>query len=306
MTTYIVTHVNGDLDSIGFAWLAQKLAKQMWGTTGQLLFFPAAMSFEKIIESVSVINKWPGLNLIVGDIGRQSSFNKSGDGTIIAVDHHHIDDKSLSATLMIWQTFLKMSDRKKQWLLDIKPLVDLITDGDWMSGERQAMSRQLGLHAKLDAIKARGERDDQTLFDTIAADLELIAEGLHARATAARELPSWTEWSAMDKGYQWLCLKPGAPRVYTITAYDAGFDIVFFDSGDQGRGVTRRDESTLHLGQLINEKIASMEDSPARAELQAWFKHDAGFMCGLTPKGGPVPPMADGLTMRELASIIAH
>lgn len=285
-TLVIATHQSPDWDALGFVFVLEAAYSAVCGLNevrGHVHFIPAGQTDAQAD--------------FVGDTGLVA------DG-VRNFDHHQLrgEEARTSATYLMYEAIQAAG-------LDIShlfPLVRLIDRADWgHTSDDVALSRELGIHALLAAQKAAGASD----YEILAWARQVwtaLAGGLWQKAQARRELEA-NIVSAFDVGgIRVAVLALDAPRGCTAAAYEAGHDVVFYQSTVQRDGVTRHlrgavrrtQAEPLHLGNQVEAALARPETpGDIRAELAQWFQHPAGFMAGVSEKAaGGAEPMAVSLT----------
>lgn len=285
----IATHQFVDMDAITSAWLASHLIDGQ----SEVKFFPANTKAEDVDADIIV------------------DFGKKFDG-VKFFDHHQTTDASLSATKLVFDALVA----KEPFWAFLSPLVDQITDGDWLRGE------PTDLHYLLSNMKGTKKTDQECyavisdclraiayyVIDEQSLDLEQsiayvmksyaneIAAAKQFRQQAADELESKISYRTAERGVS-ACIVENSTRSTSAAAYEAGYDVVAYvaepvernGANLYPRGIVRRDEvaDKIHLGNAVEAAIAHASNNgwnDVLAELESWFCHPASFMVGLSEK----------------------
>jgi len=194
-----------------------------------------------------------------------------------------------------------------QWA-DCRKLADLATSGDWMMNTNGAdWSSSIGLHAILSGLKAQGTSDADILAAMFPL-LDLVCSTLKHQAQALRDakalIISEGEVHIQGQIVKWCYTKPNAGLEVTKALYGLGYSIVasedtIIKDGEElnPRRINRAPDLKIHLGKFIDEVIKVLSYRQANQkigiveyelldELKTWYKHQDGFMVGLSLIGG--------------------
>lgn len=297
-TAQIIVHQNVDFDAVASAFLLTKLAEAYGFYNDYNYSFVSAQL--PASEFVGMYNQNPQHNecVFVADTGKQH------DGVFLFDHHQDGTNKTISATSLVLDALIKQD----QGWADCRKLADLATSGDWMMNSNGAdWSSSIGLHAVLSGLKAQGTSDADILAVMLPL-LDLVCSTLKHQAQALRDAKALIELEGevhvQGQIVKWCSTATNSGLEVTKALYGLGYTIVA--SEDQilkdgielnPRRINRAPDSTIHLGKWIDEVIKYFERKSSYGnigvlevelyrELKPWYKHQDGFMVGLSLIGG--------------------
>lgn len=267
MTHSIVIHQRPDFDCIGAGWLIERYLLPC----AEIRFVRSGQTDETATAVV--------------DTGGEL------DEARLRFDHHQLTGfaANTSATMQVY-VYLLTSGHQVEHLHELMNLIDACDLG--IQSQEANTSRTLGIHALLSARKAAGASDIE-LWHYGCSLLDDIAAGLLVRHNAQQEFQDSIAWSDEELGV--VVLKPDTAQGVSFAAYDAGYDLVFFEgqakTGGYVRGMMRRSGCVrYHCGNMVEDLMKYCEDNEwgnsVHGELATWFRHPAGFFAGISEKGG--------------------
>jgi hypothetical protein len=295
-TANIIVHQSVDFDAVASAFLLSKLADIYGYSDKNYLFVAATTTADEIMYTHSRASK--GEQAFIADTGKQH------DG-LYTFDHHQDGtNKTISATSLVLDALIKQD---RGWA-DCRKLAALATSGDWMQNTNGAdWSSSIGLHAILSGLKAQGATD-ATIIAVMFPLLDLVCSTLKNQAQALRDakelIVAEGEVHIQGQIVKWCYTKPNAGLEVTKALYGLGYTIVASEdtitkdgAGLNPRRINRAPDSMIHLGKWIDEVIKYFERKSSYGnigilevelyqELKTWYKHQDGFMVGLSLIGG--------------------
>lgn len=262
----IVTHTMPDFDAIASVWLLRKFH----------------FDNEATVKYVNTGN--PDLSLLneataVVDTGRVF------DEATLRFDHHQYPDNTICAASLVYDFLCT-----KQDIEYLSPLIELITWGD--TGNSAAnMSRNLGIHALLSSYRnyvqkrtdiTQDVKDDGILWYGFSL-LDTIANYLYNQKVARDTLENHVVF--LGKGVISLYNAPQGASQIAAETYNVPLVAFLNDENPEvtvSVGIMRFGESTIHVGQLIEEVQEKIKNTRPHIskELKIWFKHPVGFFAG--------------------------
>jgi len=217
-------------------------------------------------------------------------------------DHHTADlgaDRAVSATALVYRRALELGAPVDH----LEPLIALVTEGDHGGA---AWSRQVGLHAMLQALLA-AEADDEAVVDAVGRWLDLVDHTLAAQARARAEVDSAIIWRAPDGAV--AAILDGSPDV-TRAAFELHDElrlVVWLNrqSTTVSVGCRRREGLPWAVGDVLDgvaDRLAA--DAELAGEIARWFRHGSGvFAMRGTAKNPDPTPLGEAAFLR-LAQVL--
>ena len=217
-------------------------------------------------------------------------------------DHHTADlgaDRAVSATSLVYRRALELGAPVDH----LEPLIALVTEGDHGGA---AWSRQVGLHAMLQALLA-AEADDEAVVDAVGRWLDLVDHTLAAQARARAEVDSAIIWRAPDGAV--AAILDGSPDM-TRAAFELHDElrlVVWLNrqSTTVSVGCRRREGLPWAVGDVLDgvaDRLAA--DAELAGEIARWFRHGSGvFAMRGTAKNPDPTPLGEAAFLR-LAQVL--
>lgn len=297
---YGVIHIKPDWDAITFAYIARKA----YGITNWKFV-------NQKTPDIDVING----AYIVGDVNSELDYDR------LRIDHHQMpwnDQMDLCATSLLFDYLMSSETGRLQNAIGIahlKPLVDLVTDGD--TGKKTPVmqhSSLFGMHADLS--------DFIHNLNTPPTDQQILDWGFTYLKRKDRELWNDAEWTRKAQ----LCVTRSgyAPFVVMIENSNAKVTkkvlltnklVIFVNVEENMIGIQRQDGTKLNCGYVLKHMIMMCESLIyGREDLNVaefpisedgiqdvknilneltrkstkWFAHESGFFAGRGTGGAKV------------------
>lgn len=288
MQKLIKTHQFVDLDAVFSAWLVNRFI--LWNEAEIVFDRNAAdIEFDAVVDCGGV-----------------------HDGALLRFDHHMTGYEQESAANLVyrWLQESNVEQHEPNAIAALAPLVELVHDGDLgRNTPAVQQSRRFGLHALISGWKAN-KKTDQEIYDQIAPMFEMFFQREQENERARLYLIEQPTYSSGDVEYQ---IHIDAPRGATQMAYEQGVNTIFYFNEDGSRGVVRRSDcANINVANAVHQAQATAgatiygETQAMALELSLWFQHPAGWMSGVSPKGGDMPaPLVDDRQFVRMAHIIA-